>query len=34
MAMTDDDKEALITFYKEHPMLWNLLSWKIIEIVT
>ena len=23
MAMTDDDKEALITFYKEHPMLWN-----------
>ena len=23
MAMTDDDKDALITFYKEHPMLWN-----------
>ena len=23
MAMTNDDKETLITFYKEHPMLWN-----------
>ena len=23
MAMTNDDKEILITFYKEHPMLWN-----------
>ena len=23
MAMTDDDKEALIMFYKEHPMLWD-----------
>ena len=23
MALTDDDKETLITFYKEHPMLWD-----------